>query len=385
MRRIRVLVVVGTRPEAIKLAPVIDRLRRGHSRFRVRVCATAQHRHLLDQVLEAFAIVPDIDLDLMRARQELSDVAARVVSAMRPVIQAEKPDVVVVQGDTTSAFAAALAAFHLRVPVAHVEAGLRTFDMLFPFPEEANRRLISVLADFHFAPTAGARRNLLKAGAPAGRVWVTGNTVVDALGMIRRRLRNPQARRRWQEYFRSRHGLEIGGGAGPLVLVTGHRRENFGRPLQQVCLALRDIARREPRLRIIYPLHLNPCVRGPVRALLVGVPNIHIIEPPAYEPFVFLMDHARLILTDSGGIQEEAPSLGKPVLVMRRVTERPEGVRSGIVELVGSERRAIAGRALELLRDAAAYRRMARVTHPYGDGRAAQRIAAILARELGRA
>lgn len=383
-RRRRVLVVLGTRPEAIKLAPVIARLRRERSRFCVRVCLTAQHRQMLDQVLQAFAIVPDIDLDLMREGQEPLDLGADVIRAMRPVLEQERPDVVVVQGDTTTAFAAALAAFYLRVPVAHVEAGLRTHDRLLPFPEEINRRLLAVLADLHFAPTAGARQNLLASGVAPGSVWVTGNTVIDALAMMRRRLRTERARRRWLEYFRAAWDLDLDDGRAPVILVTGHRRESFGRPLRQICQALRDIARSDPRLRVVYPLHLNPSVRGPVRALLDGVENIRLIEPLAYEPFVFLMGRARLILTDSGGIQEEAPTLGKPVLVMRRETERPEGVQAGGVELVGTERRAIVRRVQELLRDRRAYRRMARPANPYGDGRAAQRITAVLARRLGR-
>lgn len=381
-RRIKVLAVLGTRPEAIKLAPVIARLR-SDRRFRVRVCATAQHRQMLDQALDAFAITPDIDLDLMRSGQEPDDVTAAVLRAMRPVLRAEKPRAVIVQGDTTTAFAAALAAFHQRVPVAHVEAGLRTGDRYFPFPEEINRRLLTVLADLHFAPTAGARGNLLACGVDARAVWVTGNTVVDALRLVRKRLRAPAARRRWLDYFRRAWDLDLEESPSPVILVTGHRRESFGPPLRRVCLALRDIARCDRRLRIVYPLHLNPCVRRPVRSLLVGEENIRLIEPLAYEPFVFLMDRARLVLTDSGGIQEEAPVLGKPVLVMRRETERPEGVGAGRAELVGTDRRVIARRVMELLGDPAAYRRMASPVSPYGDGRAAGRIVRVLASRLG--
>lgn len=381
-RRIKVLAVLGTRPEAIKLAPVIAGLR-AHPRFRVCVCATAQHRQMLDQALDAFAITPDIDLDLMRDGQEPLDVAAAVLSAMRPVLQAEKPRALIVQGDTTTAFAAALAAFHQRVPVAHVEAGLRTGDRYFPFPEETNRRLLTALADLHFAPTAGARRNLLASGVAAGAIWVTGNTVVDALRLVRHRLRAPAARRRWLDYFRRAWDLDLDEGGPQVILVTGHRRESFGLPLRQVCLALRDVARRDRSLRIVYPLHLNPSVQQPVRSLLGAEWNIRLIEPLAYEPFIFLMDRARLVLTDSGGIQEEAPVLGKPVLVMRRETERPEGLVAGQAELVGTERRAIARRVMELLRDPAGCRRMARPASPYGDGRAAGRIVAVLARRLG--
>lgn len=382
-RLLNILVVLGTRPEAIKLAPVISRLRRDRSSFRVRVCVTAQHRQMLDQVLGIFRIAPDIDMDLMRAGQDLFDVSTGVIGGMRRILLAERPDAIVVQGDTTTAFAAALAAFYLRIPVAHVEAGLRTHDKYSPFPEEGNRRLLSVLADFHFAPTETARRNLLASGVAAEKIWVTGNTVIDALRIIRRRLRAPQAQKRWLEYFRQSFDLELDDEKQRIILVTGHRRENFGRGLRQVCLALREIARRDPRLRVIYPVHLNPNVQKPVQAILRGLPRVRLIEPLAYEPFVFLMGRAHLILTDSGGIQEEAPALGKPVLVMRRETERPEGILSGGVKLVGTNRLAIVRQVLELLQDGEAYRRMAHVANPYGDGKAAQRIAAVLASGLG--
>jgi len=381
-RRLKVLVALGTRPEAIKLAPVISRLRRERTRFHVRVCVTAQHRRMLDQVLEVFRIVPDIDLDLMQEGQDLFDVSSSVICAMRPVLLAERADVVIVQGDTTTAFAAALAAFYLRIPVAHVEAGLRTHDKYFPFPEEGNRRLLSVLADFHFAPTEGARQNLIAAGVAADRIWVTGNTVIDALYGIRRRLRAPGARARWLEHFRRDQGVELAKEGQRLVLVTGHRRESFGRGLRQICLALRDIARLDPRVLIVYPVHLNPNVRHPAQSILGRAPRVHLLEPLPYEAFVFLMDRAHLILTDSGGIQEEAPALGKPVLVMRRETERPEGVRAGGVRLVGTGRPAIVRQVLALLGDEAAYRRMARIALPYGDGHAAASIAAVLARGL---
>lgn len=378
-RLLKVLVVLGTRPEAIKLAPVISRLRRDRSSFWVRVCVTAQHRQMLDQVLGIFRITPDIDMDLMRDDQDLFDVSTGVIGGMRRILLAEKPDVMIVQGDTTTAFAAALAAFYLRIPVAHVEAGLRTAKKYSPFPEEINRRLLSVLADFHFAPTAGARQNLLASGVAAEKVWLTGNTVIDALRMIQRRLRAPKAQAHWLEYFRRSFDLELDEEKQRIILVTGHRRENFGPGLRQICLALREIALRDPRVRIIYPVHPNPHVQMPVRAELLGLANVHLIEPLAYEPFVFLMDRAYLILTDSGGIQEEAPALGKPVLVMRRETERPEGVLSGVVKLVGRNRKTIVGEVMRLLRDDEAYRRMACVANPYGDGKAARRIVAVLA------
>jgi UDP-N-acetylglucosamine 2-epimerase (non-hydrolysing) len=374
-----VLVVLGTRPEAIKLAPVISCLRLHRRRLRVRVCVTAQHRQMLDQVLRIFRIVPEIDLDLMRADQGLFDISMAVLGSMQRLLLAEKPDLVVVQGDTTTAFVTALAAFYLKIPVAHVEAGLRTRSKYFPFPEEGNRRLLSVLADIHFAPTELARQNLIGAGIVPEKIWVTGNTVIDALHVILRRLRAPKAQKKWLDHFRDHCGLALDDEERRIILVTGHRRENFGGGLRQICLALREIARRDCGVRIVFPVHLNPRVQIPVRAQLGGLANIHLLEPLAYESFVFLMDRAFLILTDSGGIQEEAPALGKPVLVMRRETERPEGVLAGVAKLVGTSRQAIVGEVMQLLQDDESYRRMASVANPYGDGKAAHRIVAVLA------
>ncbi len=374
----RVLVVLGTRPEAIKLAPVIAALRSLRPRLVVRVCTTGQHRQMLDPLLRLFRIRPHADLDIMRPEQGLGDIAASVIDGLDAVLEREQPELVVVQGDTTSAFAAGLAACHRRIPVAHVEAGLRTGDKYFPFPEEINRRLLSTLADFHFAPTAGARLNLLAEGVPEDRIWVTGNTVIDALLAVRRRQKTEAAQRRWFGYFR-RLGLDLERRGEPLLVVTGHRRENFGPGLEGICLALRDIARQR-HVRIVYPVHLNPNVRRPVQAVLTGQDRIHLIEPLPYEPFVFLLGRARIVLTDSGGIQEEAPALGKPVLVMRRETERPEGVAAGAAQLVGSGRRNIVVATLRLLDDEAAWRNMARTVNPYGVGGAARRIATVLAR-----
>jgi UDP-N-acetylglucosamine 2-epimerase (non-hydrolysing) len=368
----RVLSVLGTRPEAIKLAPVIKRLA-ATTGVESLVCATAQHREMLDQVLAIFGIAPDFDLDLMRPGQDLYDLTARVITAMKPVLAEAKPDILLVQGDTTTCFCAALAAFYAGIPVGHVEAGLRTGDLSAPFPEEANRVLCSRLTRLHFAPTAKSRANLLAEGIPADGIWVTGNTVIDALLSIRER-------------------AAATGGAGALppgmvtdwqagaqrVLITGHRRESFGGGFESLCTAIRTLAERHPDWRFVYPVHLNPNVQEPVSRILGGMANVALIEPLEYLPFVWLMDSADVILTDSGGIQEEGPSLGKPVLVMRAVTERPEAVDAGTVMLVGTDREKIIQGVESVLLDRALYDRMARAHNPYGDGRAAERIADIL-------
>ena len=363
----KVLFVFGTRPEAIKLAPVIRELR-ARPGFQASVCVTAQHREMLDQVMEAFSIQPEYDLDIMRPGQDLFDVTARCLTELRPVLEKERPDWILVQGDTTTVFAAALAAFYLGLGVGHVEAGLRTFDKRRPFPEEINRRLTTHLADLHFAPTDSARRNLLNEGVSSGAVFVTGNTVIDALFFI-------------CEQYRGRGpagpGLRPIDAARRMVLVTGHRRESFGGGFEGICRALREIAAR-PDVEIVYPVHLNPNVQEPVCRVLGNLSNVQLIDPVSYVPFVGLMERSYLILTDSGGIQEEGPSLGKPVLVMREVTERPEAVEAGAVRLVGSDAAAIRDGVFELLDDATAYQRMSRAHNPYGDGKASGRIAAIL-------
>lgn len=371
MTDFRVLAVFGTRPEAIKLAPVILRLRDTPGVV-CRTCATAQHRSMLDQVLELFEIAPDHDLDLMAPDQTLEALTARVLTGMGRVIAEEKPDMVLVQGDTTTCFAAALAAFYARVPIAHVEAGLRTGDLAAPFPEEANRALVSRIADVHFAPTARARDNLLAEAIPAGRIRVTGNTVVDALFAVRARVRAVPA----DHWART-----LGDGltanwltAEKRVLVTGHRRENFGRGFEDLCQAIRTLAERHVDWQFLYPVHLNPNVQQPVQRILEGLENVMLTEPQDYLPFVWLMDTADLILTDSGGVQEEAPSLGKPVLVMRDVTERPEAVEAGTVRLVGTDRGRIVDAVESVLLDDGVYARMARAHNPYGDGHAAERI-----------
>ena len=369
---LRVLSVVGTRPEAIKLAPVVTRLADTPGVVSL-VCATAQHRQMLDQVLSLFEIAPDYDLDLMRPGQDLYELTARVLTAMKPVLEQAKPDLLIVQGDTTTCLAASLAAFYAGVPVGHVEAGLRTGDLSAPFPEEANRVLVSRLARLHFAPTARSRDNLLAEGTPPDRIFVTGNTVIDALLSVREKAAgeagagaiDAAVRRDWQ--------------AGQQrVLITGHRRESFGRGFESLCSAIRTLAERHPDWRFLYPVHLNPNVREPVGRILSGLSNVALIEPLEYLPFVWLMDSSDLILTDSGGIQEEGPSLGKPVLVMRAVTERPEAVEAGTVMLVGTDREKIIQGVESVLLDRALYRRMSRAHNPYGDGRAAERIADIL-------
>ena len=376
------LCVVGTRPEAIKLAPVIRELRcrasvttggtapDGDQRLpgvRVSVCVTAQHREMLDQVLRLFDIVPDYDLDVMTEDQTPSRVAAAVLQRLEPVLDAEHPDWVVVQGDTTTVAATLLAAYHARVRSAHVEAGLRTHDKWQPFPEEMNRRLAGVIADLHFAPTVRAQQNLVGEGVPGDRILVTGNPVIDALQWV--------AALPCEEVVAPRDGGE-GGAPARLILVTAHRRESFGAPFEGICRALRGIASRYGGdVHVVYPVHPNPSVQGPVTRLLGDVPNITLLPPLDYLRLVHLMKRAYLVLTDSGGIQEEAPGLGKPVLVLREVTERPEGVEAGTARVVGTEPDRIVAEAARLLDDRAAYDRMAKAVNPYGDGRAAGRIA----------
>ncbi|WP_089727047.1 non-hydrolyzing UDP-N-acetylglucosamine 2-epimerase [Candidatus Thiosymbion oneisti] len=369
--RPRVLMVIGTRPEAIKMAPVVQVLA-AEEVITGRVCVTAQHRQMLDQVLQLFAIRPDYDLDLMQPDQALTDLTAEVLLGLRPVLQDCKPNLVLVQGDTTTTWAAALVAFYQRIPVGHVEAGLRTGSRYAPWPEEMNRRLTGSLAELHFAPTERARLNLLREGVKDTSITVTGNTVIDALLDVVQRLRtDPVLRHRVEAPF------DFLDPARRLILVTGHRRENFGAGFERICRALATLAQR-PDIQILYPVHLNPNVQEPVRRLLGGVDNIHLIAPLDYLPFVALMDRAYLLLTDSGGIQEEAPALGKPVLIMRDTTERPEAIAAGTARLVGTDAAAIVAEATRLLDDEHAYRAMSHAHNPYGDGHAAARIAATL-------
>lgn len=376
----KILFVFGTRPEAIKMAPLIRELQRRPASFEALVCVTGQHRSMLDQVLSFFGIAPDFDLNIMKPGQDLTDIATSVMLALRPVLQQVQPQRILVQGDTTTTFAAGLAAFYARVPVGHVEAGLRSGDYFAPWPEELNRVLTSRVADQHFAPTEEARQNLLREGIAGEHVYVTGNTVVDALLDVVGRIESDhELRARLDASFqlldRSRR----------LILVTGHRRENFGSAFEEICHALREIVRRHPDVELVYPVHLNPNVRRPVYEILGSGSEegarIHLIEPVDYLPFVYLMNRAYIIITDSGGVQEEAPSLGKPVLVMRDTTERPEAVRAGTVRLVGTRRDVIVAEASRLLQDSEHFLTMSRAHNPYGDGLASRRIADLMERE----
>jgi UDP-N-acetylglucosamine 2-epimerase (non-hydrolysing) len=373
----RLLFVFGTRPEAIKLAPVIDELRRDRERFDVRICTTGQHREMLDQVLDLFDLQPDVDLDLMRPGQELVDVAGTVILETGRVLRQMQPDLVVVQGDTTTAVAAAMAAFYARIDTAHVEAGLRSGDDRAPWPEEVNRKMISVLARYHFAPTEEARQNLTREGTDPSRVFVTGNTVVDALQRaVVRMAGDSELRARLDQEFAFLDARRR------LILVTGHRRESFGAPIRSVCEALAELSRTDDNVEIVYPVHLNPNVQAPVRSILGGSDRIHLIEPVDYVSFIHLMMRSDFIVTDSGGVQEEAPYLGKAVLVTRGTTERPEGVRAGNVRVVGTGREEIVSEAKLLLRDASRRAEMSQPRSPYGDGQASRRIADILRSSL---
>jgi UDP-N-acetylglucosamine 2-epimerase (non-hydrolysing) len=365
----RILTVFGTRPEAIKLAPVILELDKHPRLVENLVCVTAQHREMLDQVLEWFQIVPDYDLDLMQPNQDLAGFASRALAAVSGLLKEVGPDLVLVQGDTTTVMTAALAAFYQRIPVGHVEAGLRTRNRYNPFPEEINRRVAGALTTYHFAPTERAAAALCAEQVPEEYIFLTGNTVVDALLMT---VQRPVSLK-----------LDLPLDGRRLILVTAHRRESFGPPFESLCLALRDLAERNADLEIVYPVHLNPNVRDPVGRILSNQPCIHLLEPMRYEQFVHLMARSYLILTDSGGIQEEAPVLGKPTLVMRETTERPEAIEAGTARLVGTDRHRIVTEAECLLHDAEAYSTMAQAGSPFGDGRAAERIVEILLSRLG--
>lgn len=368
------LCVIGTRPEAIKMAPLVLALR-ADPRFEVRLCVTAQHRHMLDQVLDLYGLQPDFDLDVMTPHQDLTEVTASVLKGMRRVYDSYKAEITLVQGDTTTTLAASLSSYYHRIPIGHVEAGLRTHDLYAPWPEEANRRLTSALATVHFAPTEDARRNLIAEAVDPATIHVTGNTVIDALFKIIARLDADSDLRSHLD----REFAFIPAGKR-LLLVTGHRRESFGSGFERICQGLARIARLRPELEIVYPVHLNPNVQAPVRRLLSSIPNVHLIDPLNYLPFVYLMRRAYLILTDSGGVQEEAPSLGKPVLVMRETTERPEAVDAGTVKLVGTDSKMITECINDLLDNPETYERMSKARNPYGDGKATERIISILAR-----
>jgi UDP-N-acetylglucosamine 2-epimerase (non-hydrolysing) len=358
------------------MAPVVLALEESDV-FESRICVTAQHRQMLDQVLELFDMQPDHDLDIMQPGQDLFEVTARSLLGLRDILRLEKPDLVLVQGDTTTCFTAALAAFYECIPVGHVEAGLRTGNLAAPFPEEANRTLVSRIADWHFAPTQGSRDNLLAEGIPAERIVVTGNTVIDALLMVRDRVEQYPASH-WQQCFSAELYGRIHDPARRMILITGHRRENFGQGFIDLCNAIGELAANHADWDLVYPVHLNPNVQQPVKDILKGYPNIFLVEPQDYAPFVWLMNRSDMILTDSGGIQEEAPSLGKPVLVMREVTERPEAVTAGTVRLVGTDRQKIVREVENIMQDRALYEQMSQAHNPYGDGKAAQRIIAAL-------
>ncbi|MFL0866841.1 non-hydrolyzing UDP-N-acetylglucosamine 2-epimerase [Vibrio parahaemolyticus] len=374
MTKKRVLTVFGTRPEAIKMAPLVHALA-VDERFDAKCCVTAQHREMLDQVLELFEIKPDYDLNLMKVGQSLNDVTARILLEIKPVLQDFKPDVVLVHGDTATTFAATLAAYYEQIPVGHVEAGLRTGNIYSPWPEEANRKLTGVLTQYNFAPTETSQSNLLRENFDKDNISVTGNTVIDALLMIKDKIDYDKTLQlTLSEQFPFLHKDK------KLILVTGHRRESFGGGFERICEALAFTAKKHPEIQIVYPMHLNPNVREPVNRILADIENVHLIEPQQYLPFIYLMNRAHIILTDSGGIQEEAPSLGKPVLVMRDTTERPEAVEAGTVKLVGTDVDRIVTGLTTLLQDEQAYKEMSFAHNPYGDGKACQRILDVLAK-----
>lgn len=365
----KVLLVFGTRPEAIKMAPLAIALKALNEEFETKVCVTGQHREMLDQVLSLFELEPDFDLNLMKPGQTLADITSGVLTGLNEVFDTWLPDVILVHGDTATTFAASLAAYYHKVQVGHVEAGLRTGDIYSPWPEEANRQLTSVLTQYHFAPTQNSYDNLIKENIDATNIVITGNTVIDALLTVKEKVETDQ-----EMQARFAQQFDFLDASKKLILVTGHRRENFGQGFEDICLALANIAQKNPEVQIVYPVHLNPNVQKPVNELLSGIDNIKLIEPQDYLPFVYLMNKSYLILTDSGGIQEEAPSLGKPVLVMRDTTERPEAVSAGTVKLVGTDPVVIEDSVMELLENENLYKKMTEAHNPYGDGTACQQI-----------
>ena len=378
---IKILVVFGTRPEAIKMAPLCHALQADKGSFETAICVTGQHREMLDQVLELFEIKPSIDLNIMREKQDLTDVTTAVLSGMRNLFREFKPDLMLVHGDTTTTFAAATAAFYAGIPIGHVEAGLRTNDINAPFPEEFNRQIVSKLAKWHFAPTESSLANLLKEGLSKDDIKVTGNTVIDSLFWVLGRLESdPNRKKRIVKKLDQK--LPFDWQKSKLILITGHRRENFGEGFLNICRAIAGLAEKYPCVNFVYPVHLNPNVQNPVNSLLNNVKNVHLISPLDYEPFVYLLQNCYLVLTDSGGIQEEAPSLGKPVLVMRDVTERPEAVYAGTVKLVGANYTEIMKEVSKLLDVKNNYLKMTRAQNPYGDGHACSRIIKIIKEAL---
>jgi len=361
----KIMFICGTRPEAIKIAPVIIKMMEHTTEFKVVLIVTAQHREMLDQVLEIFELRADYDLNIMTHEQSLSDITIAVLRGLEKVIEKECPDYIFVQGDTTTTFAGALAAFYHKIPVAHIEAGLRTYDNYQPYPEEINRTLTSVLADIHFAPTEWAKKNLIKEGIQEDKIYVTGNTVIDSLFMVLKK-RKTFLNRKLQDVVNKENSN--------IILITAHRRENFGKPLKNICNAVIEIATKFNNVQVVYPVHRNPNVKNTVFNLLKNHSRIHLIDPLDYESFVYIMNKSYIILTDSGGVQEEAPSLGKPVLVLRNTTERPEGVKAGTVKLVGLNKDSIVNNVTKLLTNKKYYNSISQITNPYGDGKASDRI-----------
>ncbi|WP_180138622.1 non-hydrolyzing UDP-N-acetylglucosamine 2-epimerase [Acinetobacter sp. YH12043] len=371
----KILIVFGTRPEAIKMAPLVKAFK-NNNHFDTRVCVTAQHRQMLDQVLEIFEIVPEYDLNIMKAGQDLYDITANVLGGLRDVLADFKPDIVFVHGDTSTTFSASLAAYYAKVKVGHIEAGLRTYNIYSPWPEEGNRQLTGVLANYHFAPTVQSQNNLLKEGKKNNDIFVTGNTVIDALLYVVHKIESqPELREKIKNRISAQYPLTYN---RRIILVTGHRRENFGQGFINICEGLRQIAINNPDIDIVYPVHLNPNVQEPVNEILCNIENIYLIDPLQYEDFIYLMSQSYFIITDSGGIQEEAPSLGKPVLVMRDTTERPEAVAAGTVKLVGCDKVTLVKEAEKLLHNQNEYEIMSRAHNPYGDGKACLKIVDIL-------
>lgn len=372
----KILLVFGTRPEAIKMAPLVKALQKDTEHFETRVCVTAQHRQMLDQVLEVFGITPEYDLNIMAPNQDLYDITAKVLLGLREVLKDFRPDTVLVHGDTTTSMAASLAAFYMQIPVGHVEAGLRTYNMLSPWPEEMNRQVTDRICTYYFAPTEQSRANLLQENIDAKKIFITGNTVIDALLMAVDIISTTAGVKEKMAKKLQEKGYTVGD--REYILVTGHRRENFGDGFLHICKAIKELAALHPEMDIVYPVHLNPNVQKPVYELLSGLSNVYLISPLDYLPFIYAMQHSTLLLTDSGGVQEEAPSLGKPVLVMRDTTERPEAVEAGTVKLVGTDAEAIVSNVTALLQDKEMYKRMSETHNPYGDGQACERIIAAL-------
>ena len=372
----KILIVFGTRPESIKMAPLVKEFQKDIVNFNTKVCVTAQHREMLDQVLNLFQIIPDYDLNIMKPEQNLYEVTSNILLKIKPILEQFKPDLVLVHGDTATTFAASLAAYYQKIKIGHVEAGLRTGDSYSPWPEEGNRRLTSVLTDYHFSPTENSQKNLLNEGVDESSIFITGNTVIDALKLVINRIGNDEFLKLSIEKTIAQSGFEELN--SKFILVTGHRRENFGQGFLNICEALKVLAEHNPEINILYPVHLNPNVRRPVNELLSNTSNIKLVEPFQYEEFVYIMSKSYLILTDSGGIQEEAPSLGKPVLVMRDSTERPEAVEAGTVRLVGSSRDNIIKEVQSLLHDSGEYKKMSKAHNPYGEGNASKNILKIV-------